>query len=154
MKIYISSILILFLFSCTNKSGETSDVSIGDVEEVIVKNGLPGLLAQIEGDGCNEYLVVLGKTTHDMADLWNTKPENISITGFMKSSGLNEQITGYIRKNDVIEKTTIIPEMIISSFNMEAKCYFPDQERKIKRSTTLVFEESDKIMRIMIEEKF
>lgn len=153
MRTIFSSILFIFLFSCTNQSSETVEISVDDTSEVILKNDLPNLLAHIEQSSHEEYLVALSRTTHDIANLWKANPENISVTGFVKLSGLDERITGYTQRNNVIERTNFIPESIISSFKKEAKCYLPDEESKIKRSMTLAFEESETVIRIMIEEK-
>jgi hypothetical protein len=123
------------------------------MSEVIIKNDLPNLLAHIEQNSHEEYLVALSSTTHEIANLWKANPENISVTGFVKLYGLDERITGYSQRNNVIERTNFIPDAIISSFKKEAKCYLPDKERKVKRSMTLAFEEYETAMRIMIEEK-
>jgi hypothetical protein len=111
------------------------------------------LLAHIEQNSHEEYLKAISNTTDEIANLWTANPENISVTGFVKLSRLDEKITGYTRRNNIVEKINYIPEHIISSFKKEAKCYLPDEESQEKRSLTLAFEESETAMRILIEEK-
>ncbi|WP_147383161.1 hypothetical protein [Pontibacter oryzae] len=153
MKTILFSLLFILLFSCSNKSSESIEISIDDTSEIVLKNDLPNLLAHIEQNSHEEYLIAISKTKDEIANLWTANPEKISVTGFVKLSGLDEKITGYTQRNNIVEKINYIPEPIIGSFKKEAKCYLPDKGSKVKRSLTLAFEESETAMRILIEEK-
>ena len=145
-------------FSCGLKSEDQALLigqNIAEIEElksIITKNSLPDLILEIEEDQRKTYLLANENAVEQVSKIWNTDPNKLSISAYVKPKDLTGIIRAYNCTNSEIVRTNNIPKIILNSFNSDFKCPKPDKNSPIKRSTTLAFEKQDATLRKSIEE--